>query len=170
MEFNTHLPARAVPSTPWAPSIINDYGLLRKGSRAPLANKLCVKPIRPPPPDVTIIDVSQLLYHIVWPFKGTGSAIVESIKIKLSNIPGEKVLVFDKYHDISAKDHERMRRGGLGSISYDLTVNTLLPNRDSILKNKHNELQLSKVLSNFDLKDSLQRAVEMGDSITMKRT
>ena len=135
---------------PVPPSLIDEYGHLRKGSKAPLAHKLCVQTLHPSPPDITIIDMSKLLYHIVWPLKGNASAIVGSINTRLSHIPGEKVLVFDKYHDISAKDHERMRRAGLGSINYDLTVNTPLPSREVIMRNKHNKLQLSKVLSTFN--------------------
>ena len=43
-----------------------------------------------------------------------------------------------------------MRRAGLGSINYDLTINTPLPKRDAIMRNKHNKLQLSKVLSTYN--------------------
>ena len=50
---------------------------------------------------------------------------------------------------MSAKDHERMRRAGIVSVSYDLTSNTPLPSRDAIMKNKH-KLQLSKVLSIYN--------------------
>lgn len=140
---------------PVPPSLIDEYGSLRKGSKAPLAHKLCVPLLRPPPPDVTIVDVSQLLYHIVWPFRGDVSVLVESIKTRLSSHPGEKVLVFDKYHKVSAKDHERKRRAGLGSISYDLTINTPLPSRDAIMRNKHNKLQLSKLLSTYSFGDGV---------------
>ena len=129
------------------PSLIEEYGCLRKGSKAPLAHKLRVEAQRPSPPDVTIIDASQLLYHIVWPSRGDASVIVKSINTRLSSLAGKKILVFDKYH-VSAKDHERMRRAGLGS-SNDLTVNTPLPSRDAIMRNKHNKLQLSKVLSTY---------------------
>lgn len=142
---------------PVPPSIIDEYGCLRKGNKAPLAHRLCVQTVQPPPPDVTIVDVSQLLYHIVWPFNGDASVLVESIKKKLSSLPGKKVLVFDKYHAVSAKDHERMRRAGLGSINYDLTINTPLPSRDAIMKNKQNKLQLSKVLSTFDFGEEPER-------------
>ena len=52
--------------------------------------------------------------------------------------PGtEKIMVFDRYGDISAKDRERIRRAGEGFIDYNLTINSSLPNRDAILKNKH---------------------------------
>ncbi|MEE8115221.1 MAG: hypothetical protein V3T23_12820, partial [Nitrososphaerales archaeon] len=132
------------------PSLIDEYGCLRKGNKAPLAHKLCVQAQQPLQPDVTIVDASQLLYHIVWPFRGTVSVLVESIKTRLSTIAGQKILVFDKYYDVSAKDHERVRRAGIGSINYDLTINTPLPSRDAILKNKQNKLQLSKVLSTYN--------------------
>jgi hypothetical protein len=131
-------------------SLLDEYGFLRKGSKAPLAQKLCVKISHPPPPAVTIIDVSQLLYHITWPCKGDASAIVKPIKTRLSFLPGKKVLVFDKYNDVSAKDHERVRRAGIGSINYELTVNTPLPRREAIMRNKHNKRQLAKVLSTFN--------------------
>ena len=135
---------------PVPPSLIDEYGSLRKGSKAPLAHNLCVKTIPALPPDVTIVDVSQLIYHIVWPLRGDVSVIVASIITRMSSLPGDKVLVFDKYYDVSAKDHERMRRAGIGSISYDLTNNTPLPSRYVIMKNKHNKLQLSKLLSTYN--------------------
>ena len=87
--------------------------------------------------------------------EGNASAIVESIKTRLFHVPDENVLVSDKYHDISAKDHERMRRAGLGSINYDLTVNTPLPSREVIMRNKHNKLQLSKVLSTLNFGEGI---------------
>ena len=67
--------------------------------------------------------------------------------------PGtEKILVFDRYGDIPAKDHERIRRGGgEGSTDYNLTINSSLPSRDAILKNKHNMLELSRILSTLDM-------------------
>ena len=75
--------------------------------------------------------------------------LFENAKQRLSNHHGyppgtEKILVlntriFDRYGDISAKDHERVRRGGEGSTDYNLTINSPLPSRDAILKNKHNK-------------------------------
>ena len=135
---------------PIPPSLIDGYGCLRKGSKAPLARKLCVQTRQPRLPEVTIVDMSQLLYHIVWPSKGDVSVLVKSIKTKLSYLPSEKILVFDKYYSVSAKDHERMRRAGIGSINYNLTINTRLPSRDAIMRNKHNKLQLVKVLSTYN--------------------
>ena len=65
-------------------------------------------------------------------------------------MPGEKILVFDKYNSVSAKDHEYMRHAGLGSINYNLTINTPLPSRDAIMRNKHNKLQLMELLSTYN--------------------
>ena len=134
---------------PLPPSLIDQYGCLRKGSKAALAHKLCVKTSQPMLPEVTIVDMSQLLFHIVWPSEGDVSAIVKSIKTRLSSLPGKKILVFDKYNSVSAKDHERMRRTDLNSIDYNLTINTQLPSRDAIMRNKHNKMQLLNMLSTY---------------------
>ena len=77
--------------------------------------------------------------------------MMASMKARLASLPGECVLVFDRYDHVSPKDHERMRRGGVGSMNYNLAINSPLPSRDAILKNKHNKRQLSRVLSTFDM-------------------
>ena len=58
--------------------------------------------------------------------------IFENTKQRFSSYHGyppgtEKILVFDRYDDISAKDHGRIRRGGEGSTDYNLTINSPLP-------------------------------------------
>ena len=58
----------------------------------------------------------------------------------------QKILVFDKY-DVSAKDHERMRRAGEGSTYYNLTINSPVPNGGAIMKNNHNKHRLSRFIS-----------------------
>ena len=84
--------------------------------------------------------------------------LFENTKQRLSSYHGyppgtEKILLFDRYADIpAAKDHERIRRGGgAGSTDYNLTINSPLPSRDAILKNKHNKLELSRILSTIDM-------------------
>ena len=106
-----------------------------------------------PAPDIVIVDMQQLLYHIIWPHGGDTSDLGDNIKNRLSCYPigTEQVLVFDRYNDLSAKDHERIRRAGEGSTDYNLTTNRPLPNRDAVLKNKHNKRELSRVLSTFNL-------------------
>ena len=63
--------------------------------------------------------------------------LFENTKQRLSNQHGypagtEKILVFDRYDDISAKDHKRVRRGGECSTDYNLTINSPLPSRYAI--------------------------------------
>ena len=76
--------------------------------------------------------------------------MVASLTAWLASLPGERVLVFDRYDDVSPKD-ERMRRAGVGSTNYNIAINSHLPSRDAILKNKHNKRQLSRMLSTFDM-------------------
>lgn len=130
-------------------SLMDEYGCLRKGNKSVLANRLCVQIAAAPNPDIVIVDAQQLLYHVVWPHKGDCSVLFDNMKSWLSRYPAivEKVLVFDKYDDVSAKDHERKRRAGEGSTDYKLTLNSPLPNREAVLKNKHNKRELSQVLS-----------------------
>ena len=102
------------------------------------------------------VDMQQMLYHIVWPHGTDAPMLFENTKQRLSSYhvypPGtEKILVFDRHDDISAKDHKRIRRGCEGSTDYNLTINSLLPNRDAILKNTHNKLELSRILSTLDM-------------------
>ena len=82
--------------------------------------------------------------------------LLENTNQRLSSQDGypagtDKILVFDRYADISAKDHERVRRGGEGSTDYNITVNSPLPSGDAILKNTHNKLELSRILSTLDM-------------------
>ena len=44
-----------------------------------------------------------------------------------------------------------MQCSGVGSTNYNIAINSPLPSRGAILKNKHNKLQLSRVLSTFDM-------------------
>ena len=60
-------------------------------------------------------------------------------------------LVFDRYAELSAKDHERQRRAGVGSTTFNLDLNCLLPSREALLKNKINKRCLARLLSTFDL-------------------
>ena len=83
----------------------------------------------PDSPDTLIVDVSQLFYHIVWPHGGQPLDLIASIQARLRQYPDntEKIVVFDKYHDVSAKDPERMRRAGEVVIDYDLSISSHLP-------------------------------------------
>ena len=54
--------------------------------------------------------MQQMLYRIIWPHGGDVSDLSENIKRYLSCYCAgtEQVLVFDRYDDLSAKDHERI--------------------------------------------------------------
>ena len=96
------------------PSLVDEYGCIRKGNKAPLVERLGVKLQLP---DVVIVHAQQLMYHVIWPCGGT----VESLNGRLAMCgPVEKILVFDRYDDVSAKDHERQWRAGVGSSTFNL--------------------------------------------------
>ena len=62
--------------------------------------------------------------------------MIASIQGQINIYPdvAEKIIVFDKYKDFSAKDHERIRRAGEVVIDYELSITSPLPKRDVILK------------------------------------
>ena len=114
--------------------------------------------ILPVPANIVIVDVSQLFYHIiVWSHGGSPSDLIASIQGRLSHYPDgtEKVVVFDKYNDISAKNHENMRRAGEVFSNYDLSISSLLLKRDAILTSKINKRRLASVLSTFDVEEDV---------------
>ncbi len=63
----------------------------------------------------------------------------------------EKIIVFDKYQDVSAKDHERMQQADKIILHYDLSITSPLAKRDAILKSKNNNRRLASVLGSFSL-------------------
>ena len=73
--------------------------VLRKGNKSGLIKRLGVLEMTPDNQDMFIVDVSQLFYHIAWPFGGNPSNLIEPIKDCLNHYPYEskKVIVFDKY-------------------------------------------------------------------------
>ena len=73
------------------------------------------------------------------------------MKARLASLPGECMLVFDRYDNTSPKDHDRMRRARVGSTNYNIAINSHLPSRDAILKNTHHKRQLSRMLSTFHM-------------------
>ena len=137
-------------------SLMNEYGFLRKGTKSCLVPLLCVLQSQPKEPSITIVDAQQLLYHVTWPLKANVEALFKSVKSYLDLCKGKKILVFDKYHTMSAKDHERVRRAGLGSVDYCLGPDIPLPKRDAVMKNKANKLSLSKLLCTFDFGFDIQ--------------
>ena len=55
---------------------------------------------------------SQFFCRIIWPRDRSSSELIASNEEHLSNYPetSKKIIVFDKYQDISAKAHDRMQQ------------------------------------------------------------
>ena len=147
------------------PSLIDEYGCTRKGSKAVLVSRLGVTISNPPSPDTLLVDASQLLYHIVWPSSGTVGDIADGMRSRLIKYNGvETYVIFDRYDGISAKDRERQRRAGEGSAQYQLTLTSSLAGRDAVMKNKANKRQLSQLLCTHDIGSNIA-LVSRTDSI-----
>ncbi|CAL4244828.1 unnamed protein product [Meganyctiphanes norvegica] len=137
------------------PSSIIDV-CLRKGNKAVLMNRLSEKIKNPSKPNVVIVDEQQLLYHIAYHI-GMVSVVVDSMRQHISSYPNhsKKIIVFDKYDDHTAKDHERVCRAGEGYVSYNLTYNSPLPHGHAVMKNKQNKVKLTRLISSFDMGENV---------------
>ena len=111
------------------PSIIDEFGILRKGSKAQLMKKLAIESTEPFNPDYVIVDAGQLLYHIVWPSDGT-----------VSTRPRLRFTATAMYHE-----RERCAIGVCAG-TYNLTLTSPLPNREVTMKSKANKILLSRLL------------------------
>ena len=71
------------------PSLIDEFGCLRKGDKTALVNRLGV-PVNSAPapaPDVVLVDASQLLYHVVWVVAWIAGDLTSSFVVRLSRYP-----------------------------------------------------------------------------------
>ena len=73
--------------------------------------------------------------------------------------PTEALVIFDRYDDRSAKDHERIRRAGEGAVNYNITTPSKLPCRDATMKSKANKKTLVRVLSTFNLGNNVMKQI-----------
>ena len=153
--------------SPVPPSIIDEFGCLRKGDKSVLVRRLGYPLAHAPDSDVLLVDASQLLYHVVWPVSGTVSDIANSFEKRLNGYPGETYVIYDRYDETaSAKDHERQRRAGVGSTEFNLNLNTPLSGRDHVMKNGDNKRQLSRLLCTFDLGRNVHMIGRADSSVT----
>jgi hypothetical protein len=63
----------------------------------------------------------------------------------------EKIVVFNKYKDKSAKNHVRARKNEEDHADNCLSISFKLPMNDVILKNTNNRSKLSEVVGSFDI-------------------
>ncbi len=139
-------------------ALIDGFGCLRKSSKSALAKRLGDVNISTRAASTVIVDVSQLFYHMVWPNGGSPADLISSIQARLDRYADsvEKILGFDKYKTLSAKDHERMRRSGEVVVDYDLSLASPLPKREAIMKSKKNKQRLARILGTFNLGENVK--------------
>ena len=75
------------------------------------------------------VMASQRFYRIIWPHDRSTSELIASNEEHLSNCPetSKKIVVFDKYQYIPAKDHDRMQQASGAVLDYDLSIASNLP-------------------------------------------
>lgn len=150
--------------SPVPASIIDEYGCLRKGNKSVIVQRLGVLVSNPHPPEVVLVDASQLVYHVVWPSFGTVTDLAASMGHRLNRYDAKTFVIFDRYDQVSAKDHERQRRVGEFSTEYQLSLTTPLPSRDKVMKNKKNKRRLGELLCTHKIGDNIEM-VSRADSI-----
>ncbi len=141
------------------PPIIDEFGCLRKGDKSVLVRKCLGIPVEnPPSPNEVYVDGSQLLYHIAWPVVGKGKVenVAAGMQERIKNVKGTKYVVFDRFQPLTAKVHERQRRAGEGATAYNLSLQTMLPGREAVLKNTSNKIKLCQLLCTFDIGGDVQ--------------
>lgn len=65
-----------------------EYGCLRKGNKSVIIQHLGILVPNPHPPDVVLVDASQLIYHMVWPLSGTVADLIATSPKHLSALTG----------------------------------------------------------------------------------
>ena len=120
-----------------------------------IVQRLGILETNPPVPDVVLADASQLIYHMVWPSSGTVSDNAASIRPRLKRYNTNTFVIFDRYQQVSAKDHERQRGAGESSTEYRLTLTTPLPSRNKVMKNKANKRRLGELMYTHSIGDHI---------------
>ena len=101
-------------------SLFDEYGDIRKGSKATLVRK----PAQLKTPDLSIVDGNAMVFHVIWPKSGTVQTYVNSFQQAVKR-DHQVIVVFDRYRDNSIKSHERDRRTpGVSKLDIQLDLNT----------------------------------------------
>ena len=128
-------------------SIFDEYGDMRKGSKAVLVHKLAVFATSPlGPVDAELVDGNEAIYHTLWPRNSTLKKFADNFVSSFER-PHTTYIIFDRYDKHSIKSHERQRRAkGSKSHEYVLNSNTILPAKDVIMKSDVNKTALIQYL------------------------
>ena len=89
-----HIDLRRVFSFELAPhplSLFDEYGDMRKGSKA----KLVSKPAQLKTPDLSIVDGNAMVFHVIWPKSGTVQMYVNSFRQTVKR-DHQVIVVFDR--------------------------------------------------------------------------
>ena len=130
---------------PLPSAIFDEYGDLRKSSKASLLHKVAVWSEHSGSPDVTIIDGNEVLYKVTWPKLGTVRQLLDNFT-KAVEQDHQVIVVFDRYVDGSIKIMERLRRVSSSSCpTLNLTAETSLTSRDAILNSTNDKSEPIKV-------------------------
>ena len=91
-------------------SLFDEYGEIRKDTKATLVTKLAVGLLTSSiePPYLSIVDGNAIVFHVTWPKCGTVQTYVNSFRQAVKR--DQVIVVFDRYRDNSIKSHERDRR------------------------------------------------------------
>lgn len=131
--------------SPVPPSLFDEYGSLRKGTKSIMLHKLAVWCENRHVPEVDIIDGNEMLYHITWPKVGKVKNLLQNFT-RAAEKQYSVIVVFDRYMEQSIKTHERTRRtGGTVYPKLNLSLETSLPARDLIMKCESNKKELINV-------------------------
>ena len=132
------------------PFSLNDqYGDMLSGTKSTLIHHLAQYIPNTDTPNLVIVDGIALIHHVVWPLNGRVQTLCESMVSSVAdvNIFDDVYIVFDRYKAGSIKEHEGVRRSkGHVAPNHKLTLTTMLPARDIIMKNTLNKQQLAHLL------------------------
>ena len=137
--------------TPVPSALFDEYGDMRKGSKAVLTQKVAVFSSTPlGQVDLEVIDGNEAIYHTSWQRNTIRKSFVDTF-IKSYDRPHDTYIVFDRYDKHSIKSHERLRRAkGVISQDYVLNTNTMLPAKEVIMKSDNNKAALIQHLCEAD--------------------
>ena len=86
---------------------------------------------------------------------GTVADLAAGMGHRLKRYNTETFVIFDRYEQVSAKDHERQRRAGESSTEYRHSPTTPLPSRDKVMKNKTNKQRLGELFCTHSIGDHI---------------
>ena len=145
---------------PLPAALYDEYGALRKSKKHTLIDNLAKWTTHTEEIDVELIDGNEKLYGTTWPKAATVKSFAESF-INSVQKNHEVFVIFDKYFEGSIKSHERSRRAADAHCpSHHLTMDTVLPPREVVMKNTENKKQLLKLLCEANTADHIHMTCE----------